>query len=85
MVNSWRYLSFYMVRNTIFTSHVNFLYYQIEDPEFWDLYCDTVDDCPVEWLCDGRFRVCYAPSYIPSYFKDLGAPKPRDIVNYKQR
>ena len=56
-----------------------------EDPEFWDIYCDTVDDCPSDWLCERRFNICYAPSYIPSYFKDLAPADPRKVVDFKQR
>ena len=58
---------------------------RLDDPEFWDFYCDTVDDCPSDWVCDPSFEICYAPSYIPSYFKDLAPANPRKVVDFKQR
>ena len=58
-----------------------------ENPEFWeDMYCDeSEDDCPSDWNCDPGSKLCYAPYFLPSYYRDLAAPDPRKIVDFKQR
>jgi len=56
-----------------------------DDPEYWEIECDSEEDCPSDWVCHPEVHYCFAPAYIPSYYDHLRAGDPREVVNFKQR
>jgi len=58
-----------------------------ENPEFWEIECDDETDCPSDWHCsdlpDIKPNICYAPAYLPSYYRDLAPPDVEKVVEFK--
>merc|ERR1712227_432103 len=58
-----------------------------ENPEFWEIECDDETDCPSDWHCsdlpDIKPNICYAPAYLPSYYRDLAQPDVEKVVEFK--